>query len=422
MPALYDWFRRNAHFVILICLNGNAVSSLYLYQTINKLVVSELPGGDRIGWMPITTVFLGYCFGNGAIAFGLVPSLFGSMHRHLLILVAALWSASLAPTMLSLAAASLFVGSGASVAQRLLGEAVRAAAPKKPGIAISSCIAAALLAVLGLRFWGEDLAMLIGWRTMFLFMSVGPALWVCFQWFVPTSLVPIQTAPEPSLTSLWLLTKSHVLRRCMTQQSMVFACYNAAWVLVAAQITPDQRGATVICAPLAGIVCILVGGYLVDLRGTLTLKRYGNLAVLFGGCPLILFACGLLSRSTSHHGIAVFGALPLGMALVDAGLQVILVSNQTEAQALDPASRGRLAALVTMSGSLGSALGGGSAYWLWQRSGWEAAVTVMAVTAAVGLITVYAPPALTHTKSDDDEQLALVSSSLRVVRTHVCTE
>ena len=382
---------RVTNIAVLALLNGCAVGSLYLYQSIAGVVASHIPDADRLGWMPITATFLGYCAGNGVIAFYLARHVSKTMRGHLLLLAVALCAAGLAPTMVALVSASFLVGFGASVAQRLLGAAARIAGPARAGGAVSICVAVALLAVLVLRLWGEQLGGLIGWRTMFFSTSVGPLLAACFGSSAWTSSQQAADVQDVPVKPVRLFATSRLFRQRMVQQAMVFASYNAAWVLVVARTAASERAVTTACAPAVGIAFILVGGFLVDAGGARRLNRIGNLGMLVAGCPMLLLALHLLAQSGARHATAVFGLLPMGMALIDAGLQVVLVSNQTEVQALGPSSHGRLAAFLTMSGSVGSALGGGLSYWLWQHQAWQAGIALIATTAAIGLYAVIAP-------------------------------
>lgn len=367
--------------------NALAVTTLYMPQVLASSVFHDVR--ERQDWLPIGAVFLGYCVGNAITAFNLVPLVSGSTRNHLGLLAAALLTTTMAPTMQAFAAACFLTGVGASAAQRLLGMAVQRAGPDLAGRAVAGCIATALLSVLGLRMWGDYLASVLGWRTMFALLSIPFVGWfIAGRGTCVTASVFVQDA---SMDAVRLIRSSATLRRSMVQQAMVFATYNAAWVLLAAEFAPGERASASFLGSISGIACIVAGGVLVDLGRFRHLHRLGNAAMLVPGCLLLLLAYAGLTGAGNRPYSGVFEALPLGMAFIDAGMQLTLVANQTRVQAIAPASRGRLASLLTISGALGGAVAGGTSRWLWQYHGWQAALTLVAMTAAAGLLVACAP-------------------------------
>ena len=367
---------------VIMVSNAMAVATLYVPQVLQSSIFPDAL--ERQDWLPITSVFLGYCVGNAATAFNLVPIISGSIRNHLGLLAVALLVTATAPTMQAFAASCFLTGVGASVASRLLGMAAHRAGPGRTGNAVACCVATALLAVLGLRVWGEQLATVAGWRTCFALMSVPFIGW----FFTGRATSGDAVAPlmqDVPMNALRLIRSSAPLRRSMAQQAMVFATYNAAWVLLAAQLAPGERASTSFWGSSAGIASLMVGCVISSRGHARFLHRLGNAAMLIPGCPLLLLAYAGLT------GPGLLVALPLGMASIDAGMQLTLVANQTRVQAIAPASKGRLASLLTISGALGGGVAGGASRWMWQYYGWQATLTLVALTAAVGLLVACAP-------------------------------
>ena len=104
-----------------------------------------------------------------------------------------------------------------------------------------------------------------------------------------------------------------------------------------------------------------------------------------GAAAMVLAAAVLLPAAYLATGAGRVLLLMAGMALVDAGLQLALVANQARVQALLPAARSRLAALLTVCGAAGGALGAGAGYALWRHAGWAPAIGLAAAAGAVGL-------------------------------------
>lgn len=374
-------------------LNALAVMSLYMPQIVLPAVLPDVSSKQE--WLSITAVFLGYCAGNAITVFNIVPLISRSTKSHLVLLSVALLLTTAAPTMPAFTVACFLTGVGASAAQRLLGLAAHRAGPSRAGNAVTGCVAAALLAVLGLRVWGKELASALGWRTMFVLMSVPFIGWSC----IGRSAVgraafegarPATTQDTP-VDAIRLILSSAVLRGSMAQQAMVFATYSAAWILLAAQLAPGERATASFWGPLAGVVCLLGSGILIGRGRIQWLNQLGNAAMFVPGCPLLLLAYAGVAGATGWISLNPLMLLPLGMAVIDAGMQVTLITNQTRVQAIAPASRGRLASLLTISGSLGGAFGGGFSQFLWQHYGWQAALALVTVTAASGLFVACAP-------------------------------
>lgn len=400
--------RRAILLAILACSNAMAVVSLYLPQVVLPLIFPETP--DRHAWLPVMAVFLGYCLGNAITAFDLIPIISRSIRFHLGVLSGALVLTTLMPTMLTFGLACFFTGVGASVAQRLLGLAAQLVEPRRAGMVVTACIAAALLAVLGLRVIGLQFATVFGWKTTFLIMSVPFLIWTVWGHSLLSRVVIKDTTAAPihlmQAQSIWQVNSSSILRRSMAQQAMVFASYNAGWMLVAAQpIDPELRTAASFLGPLAGVICLVVAGFLINRERALFLNRLGNGAMLILGCPLLIVAYSTMDGVALNQILSPLVALSLGMAMVDAGMQLTLASNHLRVQDINHGMRGQLASLLTISGSLGGAFGGGLGQYLCQHQGWSAALILVAATGAGGLIVAYAP---NRTKAWNQRSRALV--------------
>ena len=367
LPTARGW-----HFASLATANAAAVAALYWNQAIATSIADEFPdSAGFVSLIPFATL-AGYAAGVGTIAF--VPSALGrvSMRLHLALLAAALFACSLAPNLPLTVMSSVLVGAGSAVAQRLLAAAGRLAGPNRAGAAIGMMIAAALVAVLGVRLAGDVLAKLMGWRTVLMLAGACVAMPVLFGRIT----IP---APETSITVLSRAVRhSPVLWRAALQQAGLFAAYSAGWMTLLIELPAQQRVPVIIGGGIAGLLAAMLSGRLTD--------RFGHDDVAGVGATAVMAAASLLLPAAYATSQAATRGLLLlaGMMLLDAGLQAALVANQARVQALLPAARTRLAALVTVCGALGGALGAGTAYWLWHRFGWGAAISVAVVAGALG--------------------------------------
>ena len=364
--------------------NAASVAALYLGQVLAKAVAGDFPASaGSLSLIPGATL-AGYAIGVSAIAFCPGGKARLSVPAHLGLLAAALCSAGLAPTASALAIASIAVGAGAAVAQRLLAAAGSLGGATHGGAYIGKTIGVALAAVLATRLAGEVVSQLVGWRTTFFLAAAAAASFGLLNCWLQAAAVPThpvsQATVVPTQGPLGLLwRRSALLRWAALQHAAVFAAYNLAWMVILVEVPAQERAAAVIGGGGTGIIAALLAGYCVDRFARRDLARYGAAAIAIATALLLPIA---------YHAAPGFGRVLLllpAMALLDGGLQVALVANQARVQALLPNARPRLAAMLTVCGSLGGAAGAGLGYRLWQQFGWQAAIGLAATMGLLGL-------------------------------------
>jgi predicted MFS family arabinose efflux permease len=201
------------------------------------------------------------------------------------------------------------------------------------------------------------------------------ALFVCATQG-PRELQTTVAARPPTLLALW--QSYPLLRRVSAQQAALFAAYNASWMTALLELPPHERPLVVIGGSCVGIAAALAAGHFSNRVGQQIMSRAGAASVLLAAVLVLPAAYGSASGATR----ALF--LLAGMALVDAGLQVALVANQTRVQALAPGARSSLAATLTVAGFVGGSIGAGGGSWLWHAVGWQAAIGLVAVAGCLG--------------------------------------
>jgi len=192
--------------------------------------------------------------------------------------------------------------------------------------------------------------------------------------FIAAAMLLPQGVPSTNLSygrllaSLWPLARDHrPIRESMMIQALLWACFNAFWVNLAALLAtgPWHLGSAwaggfgIIGA--AGAFAASLGGHLSDRRGT----RH----VIGWSIGIVTVAYLLLSGANSSLTLLVIGVIVL-----DIGVQAGLVSNQTRAFAVDPKAQGRINSLYMTATFLGGAIGATVSGWLMTRFGWNGIV------------------------------------------------
>ena len=362
----------------LALANAFSVASLYYNQALAGELGHEWPGdSDTLSFIPAATL-VGYALGIGIIAFAPATKMVFSIRTHLMTLAAGLALSAMAPDPSTLTIAGALVGCGAAVAQRLLAAGAVAVGPSNARTAIARLVCAALFTILLVRLSAGEMARLLGWRTVF----AGAALCVALTALtVPGRqvMLGLSCVVEGRFAATYFWKRAAVFRQAIAQHCTLFAAYSASWMLILLETSTLERSVVAVCGGAAGISAAFLAGRSVGRWGSRIVMVLSTLSVLVASGLVAPIAYGL------GHGAARTALLSLALSIVDAGFQVSLVTNQARVQAILPGQRGRLAACITVCGSLGGALGAGASYWLWQSYGWQPASLFAAASAFVAL-------------------------------------
>jgi predicted MFS family arabinose efflux permease len=162
----------------------------------------------------------------------------------------------------------------------------------------------------------------------------------------------------------------------MIVQALLWACFNAFWVNLAALLAtgPWHLGS----AWAGGFGIIGAAGAFAASFGGRASDRLGTRAVVGASIGIVTLAYLLLSGANSSLTFLVIGVIVL-----DIGVQAGLVSNQTRAFAVDPKAQGRINSLYMTATFFGGAVGTIISGWLMSRFGWSG---IVAFGTALGLI------------------------------------
>jgi predicted MFS family arabinose efflux permease len=367
---------------------GLGVAGLYYSQPMLGVLGEDTGASARtLGLVPTLTL-LGYALGI------LLTSPLGDRHDRrtlilakLVLLIASLLAAAVAPSVAVLLAASLVMGVAASLAQDIVPAAATLAPDAGRGKVVGTVMTGLLLGILLSRVVAGFIAEHLGWRATFLgaalaTAALGVALWRFLPHFKPTT----QLAYGALLGSLLTLWRQHAaLRRAVLAQGLLGVGFSAVWSTLALWLhgAPFHLGASAAgafgLAGAAGALAAPLTGRLADRHGAHAITLLGSViaAVSFAAMALTPW----LPREMQLWWLA---ATVIGF---DLGFQSALIAHQTLIYSIDPGARSRLNAVLFVSMFGCMALGAALASTLFAQWGWLA-VSGLASGAALASLAV----------------------------------
>jgi predicted MFS family arabinose efflux permease len=293
----------------------------------------------------------------------------------LAVLIPSLLAMAAAPTLATLAAASLVVGATACFAQVIIPLAAELAAPEKRGRVMGAIFACLFLGILFGRMAGGLTAATLGWRWTYVgAAALLSALAVALALWLPSTPARTQLGYVALIGSLVrFLRDNATLRRASAIQFLLGISYGGFWATVAPMMLlfhgfgPAQTGLMGIPGA-AGILIAQPAGRWLDRRGA-----YG--VVTLGVC-LVLAAFVVFGFAQWWLAAAIVGAV-----LLDCGIRATLVANQTLITSVAPDARSRFNTVFGAHVWGGNATGAFLASTAIAHSGWIA-VCVVAVSAS----------------------------------------
>ena len=345
---------------IICCI---VVANIYFNQSVLNLIAGAFPNErNAVSLIPMATQ-LGYAAG----LFFLIP-LGDYIERQRLILrqaqvlFLALLGMMLSPTATVLVFFSFITGMSATVAQQIVPLAASLAGPSSRGKTVGTVMSGVLAGILAGRAIGGLIGQDFDWRGVFLFGALMTLLAVVFI----VRILPSQSLPAPTfnylavLRSLGQLWKSEPqVRKATLTQAMLFASFSVLWTVLPFWLAHRyDYGAgvtgTLAALGLIGILCAPLAGSFSD--------RQGPFRMVMLGVILMLLAWIVFWGWNSMAGMVV------GILLLDAGEQCVLIANQHTIYALRPDARNRLNTLFMCVMFIGGACGSLTATGLWQAT------------------------------------------------------
>ncbi len=383
--------------LVLSASAGLSVANIYYNQPMVGLMGAEM---GRLASQVPTATQLGYALGLVL----LVPLGDCTERRRLILLqVAALVAALVAAASLhgavAILAASAAVGMASTIAQQILPLAAELSAPESRGRTVGTVMSGLLCGILLARTLSGVVAEHFGWRAMFwVGAAIAAAVGVMLRLALPR-VAPTQSVPYGRLLGslAGLVRASPALRRSALVQAGLFGGFSAFWSTLALLLETPRFGLGSEAAGLFGVVG-LAGVACAPLAGRLS-DRHGPAGVVRLGVGLVLGAFAILAAFPTLAGLTV------GVIVLDAGVQMSMVANQTVVLGVDAATRGRMNTIYMAAlfggGAFGSAAGGLA----WHAQGWTAVAGLgfaMALASLVAQLALRVPAQATPDRAPPD--------------------
>ncbi|HHI2269550.1 MFS transporter [Klebsiella pneumoniae] len=345
---------------IICCI---VVANIYFNQSVLNLIAGSFPNEwGAVSLIPMVTQ-VGYAVG----LFFLIP-LGDYIERQRLILrqaqvlFLAMIGMMLSPTATVLVFFSFLTGMAAIVAQQIVPLAASLSRTSARGKTVGTVMSGVLAGTLAGRAIGGLIGQYFGWRGVFLSGAIMTLLAIFFI----LRILPTQSLSTPKfnylavLRSLGLLWKNEPqVRGATLTQAMLFASFSVLWTVLPFWLAYRYDYGAGITGALAalgliGILCAPLAGSFSD--------RQGPFRMVVFGVILMLLAWTVFWRWNSIVGMVV------GILLLDAGEQCVLIANQHTIYSLRPDARNRLNTLFMCVMFIGGACGSLTATWLWETT------------------------------------------------------
>ena len=390
-----------AKIVMMAIIAGAVITNIYCTQPILPLIKAGFGVGLTTVDLVAAAALLGFSTG-----LALLLPLGDRFDRRKLVLgqIALAFvfgiAAAVSPSIWTLIAASFSLGIVSCVPQQLVPFAAVMSHPHQRGRSVGTVVSGIMVGILLGRTVAGVVGATYGWRAVYgLEAAFMVPVFIAAATLLPRGVPSTNLSYGRLLASLWPLARDHrPIRESMMVQALLWACFNAFWVNLAALLAtgPWHLGSAwaggfgIIGA--AGAFAASLGGHISDRRGA---RHVVGLSI-----GTVTLAYLLLSGANSSLALLVIGVIVL-----DIGVQAGLVSNQTRAFAVDPKAQGRINSLYMTATFFGGAVGTVVSGWLMSRFGWTGIVAfgiaLGLVAAAIHWIAAPGKTAASHTPHPD---------------------
>jgi len=264
-----------------------------------------------------------------------------------------------------LATASFVVGACAANVHVVVPFAAHLASPEQRGRVVGTMVGGILFGVLLARTFSGTLGALFGWRAVYGIAAVAMLILAAVvRVKLPASKPEVDISWGALMKSTLQLVRRHAtLRESALLGAMFFAAFSAFWTtLIFFLESPAYQSGSAV-AGLFGLVGAV---------GAACAPTFGHIAGKHGPRSTIRVALWLAMFSFIFMGFAGkhFAGLIIGVILMDFGVQIGHVANQTRIYSIDPAARSRLNMVYMFCYFTGGGLGSWLGALCWHMVGW----------------------------------------------------
>jgi len=356
--------------VMMAIIAGAVITNIYCTQPILPLIAAGLRVNITAVDFVAGAALLGFSTG-----LALLLPLGDRFDRRKLVLtqiaLAFVFAATsaVAPGIWALIAASFALGIVSCVPQQLVPFAAVMSLPGERGRNVGTVVSGIMIGILVGRTIAGVIGAAWGWRAVYgaeaAFMV---PVFIAAAALLPKGVPSTNLSYGRLLASLWPLVRDNrPIRESMIIQALLWACFNAFWVNLAALL---KSGPWHLGSAWAGGFGIIgaAGAFAASLGGNAT-DRVGFRKVIGASIGIATLAYVLLSGAATSLTLLIVGVIVL-----DIGVQSGLVSNQTRAFSVDPKAQGRINSLYMTATFFGGAVGATVSGWLMSRFGWSGIV------------------------------------------------
>lgn len=359
-----------ARIVMMAIIAGAVITNIYCTQPILPLIASDMKVNLTTVDLVAGAALLGFSSGLAL----LLPLGDRFDRRKLVLIQIALafcfaLAAALAPSIWPLIIASFGLGVVSCVPQQLVPFAAVMSSPSERGRSVGTVVSGIMVGILLGRTISGVVGAAYGWRAVYGLAAIFMVpVWIAAASLLPRGVPSTNLSYGRLLASLWPLARDNApIRQSMIIQALLWACFNAFWVNLAALLAdgPLHLGS----AWAGGFGIIGAAGALAASLGGRATDRLGARTVIAASIGFVTVSYLLLAGAESSLTLLV-----IGVVVLDIGVQAGLVSNQTRAFAVDPKAQGRINSLYMTATFLGGAVGVMISGWLMTRFGWPGIV------------------------------------------------
>lgn len=261
---------------------------------------------------------------------------------------------------------SFILGATSIVPQLVLPLAASLSSDEQRGKVIGTVVSGLLIGILFSRTLSGFVGVWLGWRGMFwIATAISVILVIMIQLRLPYNKPNFNGKVIDLYKSLFILIKEQpVLRESTGITALAFAQFGAFWTTMVLLLHNEPFGYD----------SALIGSFgLIGACGAFAAPLVGKVGGSGGARKLILYGIILtfLSFAVFYFSSVSVVGLIIGIVLIDLGLQIIHVSNQTRIYSLLPEARNRLNTVYMSFSFLGTAFGSAFGLYLWKFFGWS---------------------------------------------------